>query len=397
MLIELHLLQSFPVSNLNRDDLGQPKTARFGGFTRARVSSQSLKRAARRLFTQNGLQDSDMGIRTKRLRDGAAELLKDRGRNADQSVELCQAALAELGFKPNTSTGLTEYLLFVGSAAQQELADYCEQRWDDLTKAVEEAKKKKEEAKKKNQKEKETASSRKAGPAKAAKVKPSKERLEAARRILDGSRAADIGLFGRMVADNTDFNVNGASQVAHALSTHAVVNEFDYYTALDDLRPDAEPAADMIGTVDFNAACFYRYANLDLGQLEKNLEGDAELAARAARAWLLSFIHAVPSGKQNSMAARTVPHTLLGVVREDGAWNLANAFLKPVSDVPDLMAASTEFLVRHFQQTRSFYGDAQIRHTTFAALDGDTRGFSDSEVAADLDDFVVRLLTATKG
>ncbi|MCZ9342330.1 type I-E CRISPR-associated protein Cas7/Cse4/CasC, partial [Streptomyces sp. TRM76130] len=107
--------------------------------------------------------------------------------------------------------------------------------------------------------------------------------------------------------------------------------------------------------------------------------------------------HAVPGGKQNSMAARTMPQTLLGVVRETGAWNLANAFLSPVTDVPDLMAASTQRLVDHFQQLRSFYGDTQLRHTTIASVGSDLTGMPENEIAPTLDDFVSRLLTATKG
>lgn len=391
MLIELHLLQSFPVSNLNRDDLGQPKTARFGGYTRARISSQSLKRAARELFQKHGLELSELGIRTKRLREAAADILAARGRDRDEAVAICQAGLEELGFASHSDTGLTKYLLYVGRPACELLADQCDQRWDILAKAVA---KKQEEAKKK-----ETGPGRSrgktAGKDKAKKLP--KEMQAAAERILDGSRAADIAMFGRMIADNTHFNVNAASQVAHALSTHAVVNEFDYYTALDHLRPDAEPAADMIGTVDFNAACFYRYSNLDLGQLADNLPADPDLAARAARAWLQAFIHAVPGGKQNSMAARTMPQTLLGVVRETGAWNLANAFLSPVTDVPDIMAASTQRLTEHFQQLRDFYGDTQLRHVAVAALGSDLPGVPENEVAPTLDDFVSRLLSAAKG
>ncbi|MER6543153.1 type I-E CRISPR-associated protein Cas7/Cse4/CasC [Streptomyces sp. NPDC001250] len=386
MLIELHLLQSFPVSNLNRDDLGQPKTARFGGHTRARISSQSLKRAARNLLAQHGLDTSELGVRTKRLRDAAADLLTKRGRDKEEALGICQAGLEEIGFAAHTATGLTKYLLYVGQPAQEHLADYCDQRWDTLAKAVAEAKQRKEKADKAPQKK----------AAKAASAKPTKQAQEHAKRILDGGRAADIALFGRMIADNTDFNVNAASQVAHALSTHAVVNEFDYYTALDDLRPDAEPAADMIGTVDFNTACFYRYANLDLTQLATNLPDDPDLIARAARAWLYSFIHAVPGGKQNSMAARTMPQTLLGVVRETGAWNLANAFLSPVTDVPDLMAASAQRLVEHFQQLRGFYGDTQLRHTTIASIGPTLTSVPEEEIAPTLDDFTSRLLNATK-
>ncbi|MET9819845.1 type I-E CRISPR-associated protein Cas7/Cse4/CasC [Streptomyces sp. NPDC006355] len=319
--------------------------------------------------------------------DAAATLLASRGRDKEQVLEVFQAGLEEIGFAAHTATGLTKYLLYVGKPAQNLLADYCDEWWDDLAKTVAEAKKRKEKQDKAPRKT--TAKT----PAK----KPTKQAQEQAKRILHGTRAADIAMFGRMIADNTDFNVNAASQVAHALSTHAVVNEFDYYTALDDLRPDAEPAADMIGTVDFNAACFYRYANLDLEQLATNLPGDPDLVARSARAWLYAFIHAVPGGKQNSMAARTMPQTLLGVVRETGAWNLANAFLSPVTDVPDLMAASTQRLVDHFQQLRSFYGETQLRHTTIASVDSDPAGMPENEIAPTLDDFVSRLLTATKG
>lgn len=290
-------------------------------------------------------------MRTKRLRDASAGLLAVRGRDKEQAQDICQAGLEEIGFAAHAATGLTKYLLYVGQPAQELLADYCDQRWDDLAKTVAAAKKRKEA----------TATSPRKAAAKTAAKKPTKQAQEQAKPILDGTRAVDVALFGRLIVDNTDFNVKAAFQVAHALSTHAVVNEFDYYTALDDLRPDAEPAADMIGTVDFNAACFYRYANLD--QLAANLPGDAELVARSARAWLYSFIHAVPGGKQNSMAARTMPQTLVGVVRETGAWSLANVFLSPVADVPDLMTASTQRLFTHFQQLRDFYFDArQLPH-----------------------------------
>ncbi|MDQ0956346.1 CRISPR system Cascade subunit CasC [Streptomyces sp. B4I13] len=344
-----------------------------------------LKRAARTLLTQHGIDPSELGVRTKRLRDASAGLLAVRGRDKEQAQDICQAGLEEIGFAAHAATGLTKYLLYVGRPAQELLADYCDQRWDDLAKTVAAAKKRKEATA--------TSPPRKAA-AKTAREKPTKQAQEQAKRILDGTRAVDVALFGRMSADNTDFNVKAASQVAHALSTHAVVNEFDYYTALDDLRPDAEPAADMIGTVDFNAACFYRYANLD--QLAANLPGDAELVARSARAWLYSFIHAVPGGKQNSMAARTMPQTLVGVVRETGAWSLANAFLSSVADVPDLMTASTQRLFTHFQQLRDFYGDTQLRHTAIASVGGDLLGVPDDEIAPTLDNFVSRLLTATK-
>ncbi|KXK60008.1 type I-E CRISPR-associated protein Cas7/Cse4/CasC [Micromonospora rosaria] len=385
MIIELHLLQSFPVSNLNRDDIGQPKTATFGGQVRGRISSQSLKRAARLLFQRYGLEATETGVRTKRLVDKTARLLADgRGRDYDEAVGVASSALLALGFGlDKRRTTLTEYLLFVGNAAVDLLADYCERDWDRL--AADAAARAKAAEKKKT----DTAEEKKS------KIKPDKPTLEAAARILDASRVVDVALFGRMIADNKDFNVNAASQVAHAISTHAVVNEYDYYTAVDDLQPQDESGADMIGTVDFNSACYYRYANLHLDQLSTNLRGDTELVARATRAWLEAFIDAVPSGKQNSTAALTPPETLLVVVRDRGAWNLSNAFLKPVTG-HDIMVTSTEKLFGHFNRVRRFYGDDEVRAVVAASITADTTGLPEKEVAPSRHELVSRVLAATK-
>jgi len=388
VIIELHLLQSFPVSNLNRDDVGQPKTATFGGHTRGRISSQCLKRSARQLFKSYGLDVAETGVRTKRLLQDATAILKNAGRDEAEAAAVVEQGIAALGFKVNDKTKLTQYLMFVGRGASELLAGYCERDWDKLAKAA--------AAARVQAARKQTAGDQKPeDDDRPSKIKPDRKTLDEAARILDASRVADVALFGRMIADNKDFNVNAAAQVAHAISTHAVVNEYDYYTAVDDLKPDAESGADMIGTVDFNAACYYRYANLDLAQLTKNLAGDTDLVDRAARAWLYAFINAVPSGKQNSMAARTMPDTLLAVVREHGAWNLANAFLKPVTG-PDVMAASTASLLRHFGQLRTFYGDSSIRTVAGASLSADLTTLPSDEVVTNVDGLVDRTLHAAK-
>ena len=398
MLIELHLLQSFPVSNLNRDDIGQPKTVRFGGYTRGRISSQCLKRAARGLLPVYGLQESELGWRTKRLANAATDLLARRGRPAEDVAAIAETGLESLGLA--FKNGLTQYLLYVGKPAGDMLADYCDREWDKLAVAVAAKKRAAERDKRKKAEVDEPEDGESEAPAQGAsrrrpaKVKPEGAAAEEAERIFDATRVADIALFGRMIADNTDFNITGACQVAHAISTHAVATEFDYYTALDDLRPAAEPAADMLGTVDFNAACYYRYANLDLGQLAENLPGDPDLVGRAARAWLHAFIRAVPGAKQNSMAAPTVPETLLGVVRDAGSWSLANAFLQPVAEVPDIMATSADRLVRHFGQIRSFYGASQLRHASYASLSGADPGLGEIHLADTAEDFVAGLLAA---
>ncbi|MFF0146545.1 CRISPR system Cascade subunit CasC [Amycolatopsis sulphurea] len=369
MIIELHLLQSFPVSNLNRDDVGQPKTATFGGVSRARISSQSLKRAARLLFAEHGLEKRETATRTKRLCDSAADVLRGQGKDAADARKVVIAGLESLGFGVDQVTGLTEYLLFVGGDAIEYLAGYCGERWDALL----------------------AVAAAKNGTKKPAKIKPDAAARAQAARLLDATRAADIALFGRMIADNKDFNVDAASQVAHALSTHAVATEFDFYTAVDDLKPNGESGADMLGTVDFNAACYYRYANLDLEQLHTNLGGDADLAARAVKAWLGAFVHAVPGGMQNTTAARTMPGSFLGVVRERGAWNLANAFLSPVV-ADDLMAASTACLLKHFGGLRRFYGSDGIHTAVAASATGDVPETDGVDTADTLDAFTTRLL-----
>src|SRR5262249_33379271 len=158
---------------------------------------------------------------------------------------------------------------------------------------------------------------------------PKAIRAEMLRR-LDGGRAADLALFGRMIANLPERNVEAACQVAHAISTNKMEMEFDFYTAVDDLKPEDTAAAHMLGTVEFHSACFYRYANVDTTQLLTNLGRDADLARGTLQAFLRASVAAIPTGKQNSMAAHNPPSLVLIVVRERGQWNLANAFLKPI-------------------------------------------------------------------
>lgn len=386
MIIELHLLQSFPTSNLNRDDVGQPKSVTFGGAVRGRISSQCLKRSARDLFEQHGVDKHETGLRTKRLVESAASLLDGTEPASQHTQDVVRAGIRKLGFDVDKND-LTQYLLFVGRDAQQQLADYCQRNWDTLVKAVADRQAQEEKAK--------SAKSEKPRSGKTEKIKPAQADLDEGERILNADRVADIALFGRMVADNKKFNVNASSQVAHAVSTHAVATEFDYYTAVDDLRPDDAPGADMIGTIDFNAACYYRYANLDTNQLASNLGDDSELTTRATRAWLRSMIAARPSGKQNSMAAQTMPETLLAVVRENGSWNLANAFLKPIGGT-DVMTDSTSAMMSHFDKLHGFYGHEGIHTITGAALSCELPGLAEDDIADSVDALVDRTVsTAT--
>jgi CRISPR system Cascade subunit CasC len=317
-LIEIHALQNFAPSNLNRDDTGAPKDAIFGGVRRARVSSQCLKRAVRQhlagLVESGELEAADLASRTKRVLDTVVKELAAKGRPEAQASAKATLALAamELTIKED---GKSEYLLFLGQREISEVARIVDEKWDSLVAA-----------------ESTPAEGKKAGKAKKDAAKQADPELKKAlEKIFNGGKALDLALFGRMLADMPEKNQYAACQVAHAISTHGVDREFDFYTAVDDLKPEDTAGADMMGTVEFNSACFYRYAVVDWDKLVANLQGDVELAAKGLRAFLDGFVVAEPTGKQNSFAAHNPPEFVVASVRHNTApRNLANAFEVPV-------------------------------------------------------------------
>lgn len=315
-LLELHILQNFAPSNLNRDDTGSPKDAIFGGVRRARISSQSLKRAMRMYFRESKLLgEADLASRTKRMVERIAALLKGEGRDQVQAVKVVQFALAGLKLKI-VEDGKTQYLVFLGEREMLEITHQINHHWDALNDAITgsdgDDKKKAKDTKK------------------AAKDAVPDELRKALEKAMDGGKAVDVALFGRMLADLPEKNQDAACQVAHAISTNKVEREFDFYTAVDDLKPDDNSGADMLGTVEFNSACYYRYACLDLEKLRENLQGDQELLERGLQAFLRAAIFAAPSGKQNTFAAHNPPSFISFTVRLDASpRNLANAFEQP--------------------------------------------------------------------
>jgi len=175
--------------------------------------------------------------------------------------------------------------------------------------------------------------------------------------------APDIALFGRMLAEKPELNIDAACQVAHAISTHRVSMDMDFYTAVDELSRDDESGAAMMGVTAFNSACFYRYARIDWDLLVKNLGGDMALARKTVEGFLLATLRAVPSGKQNSFAAQNPPDFVLGVARKDGeAWSLANAFEKPIKPCKDggYLAHSIEALDKYWGQLVKIYGEGEF-------------------------------------
>jgi CRISPR system Cascade subunit CasC len=324
MNFELHLLQNFAPSCLNRDDTNAPKDCRFGGFRRARISSQCIKRSIRQTFTSNGLLPlEDTAVRSKRLLAEIAAQLTDMAADSAEIHRVIETALASQKLK--VDDGQTQYLLFLGRREIAGLVNVIRQHWTQLAAVV--------SADTGGETTAETASpkksARKAKAGKSAAV-PS-EVTEAVLAVLDGGKAADLALFGRMVADLPERNIDAASQVAHAISTNKVDMEMDYFTAVDDLKTRSEDSgAGMLGTVEYNSSCFYRYANISLPQLLHNLQEDHELVRRTVDAFVRSSITAIPTGKQNTFAAQNPPSAVFAVLRRSGFWSMANAFERPI-------------------------------------------------------------------
>lgn len=257
MFLELHILQNFAPSNLNRDDTGSPKSADFGGYRRARISSQSIKRAIRQEFDAQALVPAEhRATRTKRLLASVHSTLVEMGRDAEPARQVVSAALGALEIRvadvkeddrEDLGNYKTQYLLYLGAPEIDRIASFCHDNWDALVTAVEAG----------------SARSAKKDVRRVVEDAVGKAEVAALKESLDGGKAADLALFGRMLADIPERNIDAASQVAHAISTHRVGVEFDYYTAVDDLKPDDTAGADMIGTIEFNSACYYRYANVE--------------------------------------------------------------------------------------------------------------------------------------
>ena len=342
-LLELHILQNFAPSNLNRDDTGSPKDTLFGGHRRGRISSQCLKRAVREYVRGNGamLPESALAVRTKRVSQELVAALTARGRDEEEAKRKVTVALGGMGLK--IDDGKSQYLLFLARSEIERLTNLIEEQWDAISLAEEAGEKKTGRA------------------AKQAAKDAAAEIGKAMKDLLDGGKAVDLALFGRMLADLPEKNRDAACQVAHAMSTHAIEREFDFYTAVDDLKPEDTAGADMLGTVEFTSACFYRYAAVDLGKLVDNLAGDIDLAVAGVEAFLRASIRAKPTGKQNSFAAHNDPGYVVLAVRKDAdPRSLANAFEKPVRANRDvsLTGVSVEQLERTWEQLEAAYGQA---------------------------------------
>ncbi|NLB30283.1 MAG: type I-E CRISPR-associated protein Cas7/Cse4/CasC [Alcaligenaceae bacterium] len=308
--IEYHILQSFPVTCLNRDDVGAPKTAIVGGGTRARVSSQSWKRQVRMSLADFGIK---LGVRTKKIAELIVNKCEEMGATAEQAQKSAEKIAKFLS---------DDTLLFVSETEVQALTNYVSELGFD-----------------------------------AEKIKD-KELAKVAKKAFDPKiDALDIALFGRMVAKSADMNVEAAASFSHAISTHRVSNEVEFFTALDDLSGE-EPGSAHMGSLEFNSATYYRYISLDLGQLVQTLGEDADLAT-AIEAFTQALFVAVPSARQTTQSGASPWEFARVLVRKGQRLQVpfetavkaeSGGFLKPSVD------ALKDYLDKKEKMTGSLFG-----------------------------------------
>jgi CRISPR system Cascade subunit CasC len=344
MFVELHMIQNFSPSNLNRDDTNNPKDCEFGGVRRARISSQCIKRAIRNSPVFADTTGVGGGTRTRWLARLLGERLVSAGKSKAEVDTILPAFVQEYAGKLDKEGAHTAVLLYLSSRELDDLSQTVLDNWSKLS----------------SEKTRE-------GTAK-----------DLAKALVKKSRgvtsAPDIALFGRMLAEHPELNLEAACQVAHAISTHRVTMDMDFFTAVDDLQESEETGAGMMGFVGFDSACFYRYARIDWRQLVQTLSGDKGLALRTVEGFLRAALAAVPSGKQNTFAAHNPPSLSLAVVRRDGmGWSLANAFERPVR--PDreggVVAPSVAALDQYWGRMCDVYGTSTLVTTAALALQAD--------------------------
>jgi len=374
IFIEVHALRSFPPSNLNRDDLGTPKTAIFGGARRLRISSQCLKRTWRMSDHFRGaFAEEQLGIRTDRL---PKLVLDELGSDLDEASRTgLVALLASIGKKAakaeagevddddhddgdspednaSAAEDRTAHLLFLSRQEIEEVGAFARANAGPLGKLL-------------------------------SKKKPNVDAIKKLRRDLveylqqnTSKNAVCVGLFGRFVTSDEIDTIEGALQVAHGIGTQKTEVEYDYFTAVDDLSD--QPGAGHLGETEFASSVFYLYSCCDLAQLEQNLGRRGEhgrtadqeardLARKSLPALVRAVAEATPKGKKTGTAPYTPAEYVEVVVRQGAPLSFANAFTKPVDgreEGGDVVAASIARFVKHRDRVEHAYGrdrDVQAR------------------------------------
>lgn len=364
--VDIHILQTVPPSNINRDDTGAPKSAFYGGVRRDRVSSQAWKRAVRTEFSTL-LDTHDIGERTLRITTRIAEkIAEERPDLADSAQQLAEEVVKVSGIKTeekkkdkelenSESETLTKYLIFVSRGQIQALADLA--------------------------------------------IESTEGKLDkkSVKQAFTKDASLDVALFGRMIADDADLNYDATCQVAHAISVHPSVQEFDYFTGSDDNAEAGSTGAGMIGTVEFVSSTLYRYATVNADELAVSL-GSKEAAIRGIEAFFQAFVNSMPTGKMNTFANRTRPDLVLVQVRDDQPVNLSGAFETAITENSERTSRAVQKLCSYATDMQNSYGAEPIASGYLAAggakADQALESLKDFGEPTDLNG-LVELVTAT--
>lgn len=320
--VQLHLLVSYPPSNLNRDDTGRPKTAMIGDANRLRISSQSLKRAWRTSDVFESTLQGHIGIRTKEMGEKIYHAFLERKvseKKAREWAKLIAGQFGKLKSDKKTENNQDLHIEQLAHFGPEEQAA-IEMLMDKLS---------------------------------VSGADPSEDDLKLLRKP---RQAADIAMFGRMLASSPAFNVEAAVQVAHAITIHKVAVEDDYFSAVDDLnRGEEDVGAGHIGEAGFGAGVFYLYLCINRELLLENLGNDAALTAKTLEALVHAATKVSPTGKQNSFASRAYAAYALAEKGDQQPRSLAQAFLKPVTG-GDMLERAVNELTKRYKNFDAVYG-----------------------------------------
>lgn len=344
LFLDIHAIQSLPPSNINRDDTGSPKTAVYGGVRRARVSSQAWKKAMRDYFKDKA-DNGYLGVRSKRIVEYVAKKILeiDETLSFEEAEKKSLEAFTSAGFTVTEENKLPT-LFFLGD---RQASDFARAAVDNVKDAA------------------------------------------ILHKIIKDNVSIDIALFGRMIADkdlnrviskenkkskkiidngeneisSISLNEDASAQIAHAISTHGVQTEFDYFTALDDLSKDAKPGVAMIDTIEYNSSTLYRYGNVALHEFYHQMKENKEETKKAIILFVEAFLKSLPSGKINSFANQTIPSSVVVSLRKDRPVSLVSAFETPIKtklSQEGYVNESIEAMFKEYQKIQRFVDKPEI-------------------------------------
>ncbi|MGH0036460.1 MAG: type I-E CRISPR-associated protein Cas7/Cse4/CasC [Myxococcota bacterium] len=337
--LQFHLLTSYPPSNLNRDDLGQPKSALLGGVHRIRISSQALKRAWRTSSVFADALSGKLGVRTKRLGCGVYELMVEQGAKdklAEKVAKTIAGVFGKLKSDKSSDKSRLQHL-------EVETLVHVTQREFEAAMSL-------------------------ARMCASEGREPSGDELDLLR--LDAT-AADIALFGRMLASRPDVDVDASAQIAHAITVHRAIAENDFFTAVDDLnKGEDDRGSGHMGDHEFSAGVFYLYGCVNTDLLSENLSGDVETARAALEALVEAAATVAPGGMQNSFGSRAYASYCLLEQGTRQPRTLSHAFLEPVG-AGDMLAGAVAALDDACAKMDGVYGPVASDRYSFNAITGE--------------------------